>query len=81
MRRITEVTLLVLGYNESKLTKVPMGTSSAVFHLRRTGHIRTVSAAVEMAVGLYAVSDNLDAAVLATRGEGMNRALEAIERM
>jgi hypothetical protein len=42
-------------------------------------HARAVSAAVKRAVRLDAVPDHLDAAVLADRGERMNRTLETVE--
>jgi hypothetical protein len=43
------------------------------------GHARAVGAAVEAAVRLHAVTDHLDAAVLAGRSEGVDGALEAVE--
>src|SRR5215216_1361452 len=44
-----------------------------------TGHARAVGATVEMTIRLHAVTDDLHAAVLADRGEGVDRALEAVE--
>jgi hypothetical protein len=44
-----------------------------------SGHARAVSAAVEVAIGLDAVPDYLDVAVLAGGGEGVDSALEAVE--
>jgi hypothetical protein len=45
----------------------------------RPGHARAVSAAVEVTIRLHAVADDLHAAVLADGGEGVDRALEAVE--
>jgi hypothetical protein len=43
------------------------------------GHARAVGAAVEAAIRLYSVADDLHPAVLAGGGEGMYSALEAVE--
>ena len=40
-----------------------------------------MGAAVAGAIGLHAVTDDPDAAVLAVRGEGVDRALETIEHV
>ena len=40
-----------------------------------------VGTAVERSLGLYTVANDLALAVLAQRGELVNRALEAVERM
>jgi hypothetical protein len=42
-------------------------------------HARAVGAAVEVTVRFHAVADDPDAAVLARWGEGVDRALEAVE--
>jgi hypothetical protein len=53
--------------------------SDPVRDLADSGHARAVSAAEEASIRLHAVADDLDTAVLASWGEGMDRALEAIE--
>jgi hypothetical protein len=45
----------------------------------RACHTSAVSTATEVAVCFYTVPDHLDPAVLAGRGEGVNRALETVE--
>jgi hypothetical protein len=64
-----------------KLRTYPSEGSGTVRHAFRSCHARTVGAAVEVTVRLNAVPDNLDAAVLADGGEGVDRALEAVERV
>ncbi len=54
--------------------------SGAVLRFGRAGHTGAVGAAVERAVHLDTVADDLYAAVLAGWGERVNRALEAVER-
>ena len=49
--------------------------------LGRTGHTGAVSAAVEGAIRLYAVSDNPDPAVFAGRSECVDGTLEAVENV
>ena len=61
----------------TRLTRV----SDAVGEPGSSGHARAVGAAVEAAVRLDAVADHLASAVLAGRGERVDRALEAIECM
>ena len=55
--------------------------SDAVRHPTCPGHAGAVGAAVEMTVGLYAVADDLNAAVFADGCKGVYGALEAIERV
>jgi hypothetical protein len=44
-----------------------------------TCHARAVGAAIEVAVGFYAMANDLDATVLAGRGEGMDGTLKTIK--
>ena len=46
-----------------------------------SGHARAVGAAVDGAVRLYPMADDPDPAVLAGRGESVDRALEAVEHV
>src|SRR5215210_9595157 len=47
----------------------------------RAGHASAVGAAVEVTVRLDAVPDHLDAAILASRSQGVDSTLEAVEGM
>ena len=51
----------------------------AVRHALCACHARAVGAAIERAVRLDAVPDHLDAAILADRGERVDRTLETVE--
>ena len=62
-----------------ELQNLLRGSSNAVLHRARAGHARAVGAAVDGAVCLHAVADDPDAAVLASRGERVDRTLEAVE--
>jgi hypothetical protein len=54
--------------------------SGPVLYLGCTGHAGAVGAAVQGTVRLHTVADDPDAAVLAGRGECMDRTLEAVKR-
>src|SRR5215217_3243118 len=56
-------------------------SGDAVLHFSRSGHAGTVGAAEDGTVRLHAVADDPDAAVLAGRGERVDRALEAVEHV
>ena len=72
---------LVVGFFPRALDPDWANGSDPVREAFRASHARAVGAAVEAAVGLDAVPDHLDVAVLAGGGKGMDRALETVECM
>jgi hypothetical protein len=54
---------------------------NAVFQLRFAGRTRAMNAAEDLSVGFNAVPDNPAIAMRANRGECVDRALEAVERV
>src|SRR5215472_14403488 len=55
--------------------------SSPIAHVSRGGEPRAVSTAEEAPADFHAMSDHLALAMLANRGDSLNRAFEAVERM